>query len=106
MIPYMYRLRVGINLLSGSANTGQRGEVESETTNVSRWNGLLDGFLGKFQSKNEFNTRNPYDRGPDLSSLYPVIMTRFAYFAITKAVSKPIPFRDVPVIRTRNLSIQ
>jgi hypothetical protein len=28
------------------------------------------------------------------------MMTRFAYFAITRAVSNPIPFIDVPVIRT------
>jgi hypothetical protein len=28
------------------------------------------------------------------------MMTRFAYFAMTRAVSKPIPFRDVPVMRT------
>lgn len=36
----------------------------------------------------------------NLSELYPVIITRFAYFAITRAASKPMPFIDVPVIKT------
>jgi hypothetical protein len=34
------------------------------------------------------------------SALYPVMTTRLAYFAMTRAASRPMPPRDVPVIST------
>jgi hypothetical protein len=43
----MYGLGVGVNLLSGFADPGERSEVEGETADVGCGNILLDGVLGQ-----------------------------------------------------------
>lgn len=105
---HMQRLRVRVHRRGGGAHAGERGEVKLKAADVRAGRVRFDPFFRELQPARNTISRptNSHSGGPThRSSLYPVITTRFAYFAMTRAVSNPIPLRDVPVIRTARIRI-
>ncbi|CAK5267284.1 unnamed protein product, partial [Mycena citricolor] len=97
-------LGVEVDLGGCPAHVLQRCEIENQWPDLSLGALLLQCSSRKLQSAIPCSA--PDAAGCHRSSythrslLYPVMMTRWAYLAMTRAASKPIPFRDVPVIST------